>query len=89
MDVNGCAGYSLDQERAQYHYMVAACVAEAACAAVTVWGIPDKYSWLNIAVNSSSPAGCTNGQMPLPLLWDDNYGKKPTYAGVMDAFLGR
>jgi endo-1,4-beta-xylanase len=89
MDVNGCAGYSLDQERAQYHDIVAACVAQPACAAVTVWGITDKFSWLNISVNSSSPAGCATGQSPLPLLWDDNYGKKSAYTGVMDALLGR
>ena len=62
MDVNGCAGYSLDQERAQYHDIVAACVAQPACAAVTVWGITDKFSWLNISVNSSSPAGCATGR---------------------------
>lgn len=89
MDVNVCAGYSLDQERAQYHDMVAACVAQPACAAITVWGIPDKYSWLNIAVNMNSPAGCATGQLPLPLLFDDSYGKKSAYAGVMDALLGR
>jgi endo-1,4-beta-xylanase len=89
MDVNGCAGYSLDQERAQYHDIVATCVAQPACAAVTVWGITDKFSWLNVSVNSSSPAGCATGQSPLPLLWDDNYVKKSAYTGVMDALLGR
>jgi endo-1,4-beta-xylanase len=85
MDVNGCAGYSLDQERTQYHDMVAACVAQPACAAVTVWGITDKFSWLN----SDTRTGCATGQLPLPLLWDDNYGKKSAYAGALDALLGR
>jgi endo-1,4-beta-xylanase len=89
MDVNGCAGYSLDQEKTQYHDIVAACVAQPACAAVTVWGITDKFSWLDISVNSSSNAGCATGQSPLPLLWDDNYVKKSAYTGVMDALLGR
>ena len=89
MDVNGCAGYSLDQERTQYHDIVATCVAQPACAAVTVWGITDKFSWLDISVNSSSNAGCATGQSPLPLLWDDNYAKKSAYTGVMDALLGR
>jgi len=89
MDVNGCAGYSLDQEKTQYHDIVAACVTQPACAAVTVWGVTDKFSWLNISVNSSSPAGCATGQSPLPLLWDDNYAKKSSYTGVMDALLGR
>jgi endo-1,4-beta-xylanase len=85
MDVNGCAGYSLDQERTQYHDIVATCVAQPACAAVTVWGIVDKYSWLN----STTSAGCATGQLPLPLLWDDNFGKKSAYSGVLDALRGR
>jgi endo-1,4-beta-xylanase len=89
MDVNGCAGYSLDQEKTQYHDMVAACVAQPACAGVTVWGITDKYTWLDIANNANSQAGCATGQLPMPLLWDANYGKKPSYTGVMDALLGR
>jgi len=89
MDVNGCAGYSLDQEKAQYHDMVAACVGQPACAGVTIWGITDKYTWLDVANNSSSQAGCATGQLPQPLLWDASYNKKSTYTGVMDALLGR
>jgi endo-1,4-beta-xylanase len=89
MDVNGCAGYSPDQEKTQYHDVVAACVAQPACAAVTVWGITDKYTWLDVNVNPNSAAGCAAGQLPSPLLWDANYAKKSTYTGVMDALLGR
>jgi endo-1,4-beta-xylanase len=89
MDVNTCAGYSLDQETTQYHDMVAACVAQPACAAVTVWGITDKYSWLNINVNMNSNAGCATGVLPAPLLWDENYAKKSAYTGVMNALQGR
>jgi endo-1,4-beta-xylanase len=89
MDVNTCAGYSPDQERMQYHDVVAACVAQPACAAVTVWGITDKYSWLNINVNANSNAGCPTGVLPLPLLWDANFAKKSAYTGVMDALMGR
>ena len=89
MDINGCAGYSADQEKAQYHDMVAACVAQPACAGFTVWGITDKYTWLDIANNASSAAGCATGQLPSPLLWDANYNKKSTYTGVMDALVGR
>jgi endo-1,4-beta-xylanase len=86
MDVNGCAGYTPAQQRTQYHDMVAACIAQPACVAFTVWGITDKYSWLNTNTEDSL---CASGQLPRPLLWDDNYGKKPTYTGVMDALLGR
>src|SRR5690242_7464303 len=89
IDVNGCAGYSQAQQTTQYHDMIATCVAQPACAAVTVWGIPDKYSWLNMSVNTSTPAGCAAGQLPLPLLFDDNYGKKTSYMGALDALRGR
>jgi endo-1,4-beta-xylanase len=89
MDVNGCAGYTADQEKAQYHDMVGACVAQPACMAVTVWGITDKYTWLDIANNPNSQAGCATGQLPAPLLWDASYTKKSTYMGAMDALLGR
>src|SRR5262249_4031261 len=89
MDVNTCAGYSLDQEKTQYHDIVATCVAQPACAAVTLWAITDKFSWLNSAVNTNSAAGCATGVLPLPLLWDANYAKKSAYTGVMDALLGR
>jgi endo-1,4-beta-xylanase len=89
MDVNSCAGYSDAQEKAQYHDVVAACVAQPACAAVTVWGITDKYTWLDINNNANSSAGCATGVLPSALLWDINYVKKSAYTGVMDALLGR
>jgi len=89
MDVNSCAGYSDAQEKAQYHDMVAACVAQPACAAVTVWGITDKYTWLDINNNSSSMAGCATGVLPSALLWDASYNKKSSYTGALDALLGR
>ncbi|HEY7375153.1 MAG TPA: endo-1,4-beta-xylanase [Polyangia bacterium] len=89
MDVNSCAGYSDAQEKAQYHDMVAACVAQPACAAVTVWGITDKYTWLDINNNANSMAGCATGVLPSALLWDPSYNKKSSYTGAMDALLGR
>ena len=48
------------------------------CQAVTVWGVPDKYSWRN-------GQSCAT---PRPLLFNDDYTPKPAYAGVVDAFLG-
>jgi endo-1,4-beta-xylanase len=89
MDVNSCAGYSDAQEKAQYHDMVATCVAQPACAAVTVWGITDKYTWLDINNNANSAAGCATGVLPSALLWDTNYVKKSSYTGAMDALQGR
>ena len=78
MDVQICTS-DLTTQRARFHDIVADCVAQPACKAVTVWGIPDKYSWRN-------GQSCAT---PRPLLFDDNYALKPAHAGVLDAFLGR
>jgi endo-1,4-beta-xylanase len=79
MDVHICAS-DLDGQRSRYHDIVATCVGQQRCRSVTVWGITDKYSWLN-----NADVGCT---APRPLLFDDAYAKKPAYRGVMDALLG-
>jgi len=78
MDVQICNG-DLDAQSRRFHDIVAGCVAQPACKAVTVWGVPDKYSWRN---GQSCPT-------PRPLLFDDDYLPKPAYAGVLDAFMGR
>jgi endo-1,4-beta-xylanase len=78
MDVQICNG-DLDAQSRRFHDIVAVCVAQPACAAVTVWGIPDKYSWRN-------GQSCAT---PRPLLFDDNYVPKPAHAAVIDALYGR
>jgi endo-1,4-beta-xylanase len=85
MDVHVCGGLTSTQQQTVYHDLIAACVAQPRCIAATFWGISDKYSWLN----DEPDLGCSNGQKPLGLLWDDNFKKKPAYTGVMDALLGR
>jgi endo-1,4-beta-xylanase len=90
LDVNLCAiagdqttKFTVQQQR--YYEIVAACVAEPMCHGITLWGVSDKYSWLN------SVAACTKtGQTgsPWPLLWDTAYVKKPAWAGIMNALLG-
>ncbi len=77
MDVQICTS-NVDLQRSRFHDIVAVCGTEPLCLAVTVWGVSDKYSWLNGATCAT----------PQPLLFDDNYGPKPAYAGVLDAFLG-
>jgi endo-1,4-beta-xylanase len=78
MDVQICTG-DVDTQRMRFHDVVAACVAEPACTAVTVWGVPDKYSWRNGRTCAT----------PRPLLFDDSYLRKPAYIGVLDALMGR
>jgi endo-1,4-beta-xylanase len=84
MDVNGCDGYTDAQTAAIYHDIIAACTSNPGCTAVTLWGISDKDSWLN----SFGEANC-NGKAPKPLLWDNNYQKKPAYSSTLDALLGK
>jgi len=84
MDVQLCRGGTLEDQQVRYHDIVAACVSQPACTAVTFWGITDKYSWLN-----DLDLGCTDTERPRPLLWDDDYQKKLAYTGVLDALLGR
>jgi endo-1,4-beta-xylanase len=85
MDVRVCDGGSLTEQAARYHDIVAACVARPGCGAVTVWGITDKYSWLN----DRDPLTCVTLLPPRGLLWDDSYAQKPAYAGLLDALAGR
>lgn len=85
MDVQLCLGGTLDEQQARFHDMIAACVAQPRCTAVTVWGITDQYSWLN----ARTDIGCSGTVKARPLLWDDSYAKKPAYTGVMEALIGR
>ncbi len=84
MDVNSCDGFSATQQAKLYHDVVAACIAQPACKAITFWGVTDKYSWLN----RFKEAGCTQ-QLPTPLLWDDTFARKPAYDGGMRALMAK
>ena len=77
MDVQICAS-DVDTQKTRFHDIVAVCAAEPLCLAVTVWGVTDKYSWLN-GVSCATPQ---------PLLFDDNYAPKPAFGGVLEALLG-
>jgi endo-1,4-beta-xylanase len=75
--VNGVAGSTavkLDAQKAAYKSIVAVCLAEPRCEAVTFWGVSDAHTWIS---------GDT------PLLFDAQYAAKPAYTGVLDALRGR
>jgi endo-1,4-beta-xylanase len=77
LDVQICNS-DTDTQGRRFHDIVAACKAQPFCRAVTVWGIPDKYSWRNGQTCAT----------PKPLLFDDNYQAKPAHNGVLRALLG-
>ena len=89
IDVSSCGdgdvAQRLETQRQRYYNLSAACVAQPACKAVSVWGISDSFSWLN---GMPANAGCTEGQQPLGLMFDADYAKKPAYYGVFDALMG-
>jgi endo-1,4-beta-xylanase len=68
----------LEEQRRVYHDVVAVCLAEPACDAVTFWGFTDAHSWIDWFFGPDDP-----------LLFDDAYRVKPAYNGVLDALTGR
>jgi endo-1,4-beta-xylanase len=68
----------LDTQKSVYHTIVGVCVAEPRCDAVTFWGFTDAHSWIDAQFGADDP-----------LLFDEQYGAKPAYYGVLDAFLRR
>ena len=75
--VNGVAGsgeQKLEAQKAAYKSIVAVCLSEPRCEAMTFWGVSDAHTWIS---------GDT------PLLFDARYSPKPAYTGVLDALRGR
>jgi GH35 family endo-1,4-beta-xylanase len=68
----------LEEQRRLYHDVMAVCVAEPRCHAITFWGFTDRFSWINRTFGPDNP-----------LLFDASYLAKPAYFGVMDALRGR
>lgn len=74
----GSAQAKLDAQKAVYHSLVAVCVAEPRCDAVTFWGFTDAHSWIDGQYGPDDP-----------LLFDEQYAAKPAFYGVLDAFWRR
>jgi endo-1,4-beta-xylanase len=68
----------LEEQRRIYRDVIAACVAEPRCHAVTFWGFTDRHSWIDQAFGADDP-----------LLFDEAYRAKPAYFGALDALRGR
>lgn len=84
VDVRTC-GHETDRDQGnRYYRIVNACLRQPGCTSVSVWGITDKYSWLN---HPSAPQ-CPEGDPTTPLMWDDVYTKKPAYHSFLDALKG-
>jgi endo-1,4-beta-xylanase len=84
-DINGCDAEKTDAYMATtYHEIVAACVAQPKCTAITFWGINDGGSWLN----GFAEAKC-NGKSARALLFTDSFAKKAVYNSVRDALIGK
>jgi endo-1,4-beta-xylanase len=76
--VAGTQASRLEAQKSVYRSIVAVCVAEPACDAVTFWGFTDAHSWIDAAFGGDDP-----------LLFDERYAPKPAFDGVLDAFLRR
>ncbi|GII02959.1 endo-1,4-beta-xylanase [Planobispora takensis] len=61
-----------------YSNVVKACVAVSRCSGVTIWGFTDRYSWVPDTFPGEGAA----------LIYDENYGEKPSYTAVHDALAG-
>ena len=68
----------LDLQKSVYRSLVGVCVAEPRCDGITFWGFTDAYSWIDAQFGADDP-----------LLFDDQYGAKPAYYGVLDALWRR
>jgi endo-1,4-beta-xylanase len=60
-----------------YALVARACVENPACTAFQTWGFTDKYSWI---------PGFTHGTRGDALLFDAQYGPKPTFNAVLNIF---
>jgi len=81
VDLTHVSGLQSDREALQaaiYRDMLEACLESGVCKGFTVWGLGDKYSWLE-AFQALPNAD--------PTMFDDNLQPKPAYYAVYDTLL--
>lgn len=77
MDVRGLTGngatqQQLDEQANLYGSMATLCMHTKACVALTVWGVTDKYTWIDALFHTEDR----------PLLFDRSYRPKPAFYAV-------
>ena len=77
-DAPGGLTMRLELQKSVYKSMVAVCVDEPRCDAVTFWGFTDAHSWIDSRFGADDP-----------LLFDEQYAAKPAFFGVLEALLRR
>jgi endo-1,4-beta-xylanase len=82
--VQGDLAAKFAAQKTRYQELVGACLAQPKCQSITLWGITDKYSWLN----SQTMWQWIGAGPHYPLPWDDRYEKKPAYFGILAALSG-
>jgi len=75
--LGGSRAYRLAVQKQIYQRVAAACAQVEACEGITTWGFTDAHSWVDATFGADDP-----------LLFDDQYQKKPAYFGYVDGFLG-
>jgi len=65
---------AIDTQAEYYSTMLEACLAVDACTSFTLWGLPDKYSWV---------PHFFSGEGAATVLWDD-FSRKPAYCDLQE-----
>jgi endo-1,4-beta-xylanase len=66
------------RQKEVFYNVVHTCLKDSNCIGFMTWGIADRYTWLRTSDWKNFP----NAK---PVLFDDEYGKKPAYYGVLQA----
>jgi len=66
------------KQKEVFYNVTHACVKDSNCIGFMTWGIADRYTWLRTSDWKNFP----NAK---PVLFDEQYGKKPAYYGVLQA----
>jgi endo-1,4-beta-xylanase len=69
---------ALAKQKEVFYNVVHACLKDSNCIGFMTWGIADRYSWQRTSDWKNLP----NAK---PVLFDDQYAKKPAYYGVLEA----